>query len=262
MSFLALSVKSELPPDMVSTFTSNPLRTMAPLSDEEFDELDRFLVSDATSDETMMLDTIDGYLTAIVIGPTTVMPSQWLPRVWGPKEDDAPEFETTEQAQRIMELILRHMNGINWSIQHDADTHEPMMNTRIYQGRQYLDGEMWAHGFMEGVELCRKDWDPLLNDLAGRNTFRPIHLLGSEDATAEERLLIRTPDQREKLSEKIRESIAAIDRFWLPYREAMREQPVVAAATRAKPKVGRNDPCPCGSGKKFKRCCGRSASIH
>jgi preprotein translocase subunit SecA len=26
---------------------------------------------------------------------------------------------------------------------------------------------------------------------------------------------------------------------------------------RATPKVGRNDPCPCGSGKKFKKCCGR-----
>ena len=26
---------------------------------------------------------------------------------------------------------------------------------------------------------------------------------------------------------------------------------------RAAPKVGRNDPCPCGSGKKYKQCCGR-----
>ena len=26
---------------------------------------------------------------------------------------------------------------------------------------------------------------------------------------------------------------------------------------RSGPKVGRNDPCPCGSGKKFKICCGR-----
>ncbi|MBU8869835.1 MAG: SEC-C domain-containing protein [Gemmatimonadales bacterium] len=25
---------------------------------------------------------------------------------------------------------------------------------------------------------------------------------------------------------------------------------------REEPKVGRNDPCPCGSGKKYKRCCG------
>ena len=26
-----------------------------------------------------------------------------------------------------------------------------------------------------------------------------------------------------------------------------------------KEKVGRNDPCPCGSGKKYKKCCGRNA---
>jgi SEC-C motif-containing protein len=30
-----------------------------------------------------------------------------------------------------------------------------------------------------------------------------------------------------------------------------------ATEVRAQPKVGRNDPCPCGSGKKFKKCCGR-----
>jgi preprotein translocase subunit SecA len=28
---------------------------------------------------------------------------------------------------------------------------------------------------------------------------------------------------------------------------------------REAPKVGRNEPCPCGSGKKFKACCGRNA---
>jgi preprotein translocase subunit SecA len=34
---------------------------------------------------------------------------------------------------------------------------------------------------------------------------------------------------------------------------AVEHRPVV----RAQPKVGRNDPCPCGSGKKYKKCCGR-----
>ncbi|GHT77848.1 UPF0225 protein [Spirochaetia bacterium] len=28
---------------------------------------------------------------------------------------------------------------------------------------------------------------------------------------------------------------------------------------RSGPKIGRNDPCPCGSGKKYKHCCGRNA---
>ena len=29
--------------------------------------------------------------------------------------------------------------------------------------------------------------------------------------------------------------------------------------SRATPKIGRNDPCPCGSGKKYKNCCGKNA---
>lgn len=244
---------------MVPSFTSNPLRTMAPLSDEELDELDRFLLSDATSDETMMLDTLDGYLTAIAVGPTTIMPSQWLPRVWGPTDEHAPEFETTKQAKRILELILRHMNGIAWSFESDLDSYEPMMNTRMYQGREYLDGEMWSFGFMNGVTLCRKDWEPLLNDIAGCEALQPIRLLGADDVTAEERSLIRTPAQREKLSEKIAASVAAIYRFWLPHRKAVHEHVVASSTKRSQPRVGRNDPCPCGSGKKFKRCCGTSS---
>lgn len=35
------------------------------------------------------------------------------------------------------------------------------------------------------------------------------------------------------------------------------DQPAAAPLRRAEPKVGRNDPCPCGSGKKFKQCCGK-----
>jgi preprotein translocase subunit SecA len=33
---------------------------------------------------------------------------------------------------------------------------------------------------------------------------------------------------------------------------------VVQTIKRKAPKVGRNDPCPCGSGKKYKQCCGRA----
>ncbi len=36
--------------------------------------------------------------------------------------------------------------------------------------------------------------------------------------------------------------------------ELVGEKPIV----REEPKVGRNDPCPCGSGKKYKKCCGKN----
>ena len=43
-----------------------------------------------------------------------------------------------------------------------------------------------------------------------------------------------------------------------PQAAAVPQGPAVAAPSRVQPVVGRNDPCPCGSGKKFKKCCGRN----
>ena len=55
----------------------NPALLTAPLSEEEIDELDDFLMLDAVTDEAMMLDQLDGYLTAIIIGPTTLRMQDW-----------------------------------------------------------------------------------------------------------------------------------------------------------------------------------------
>jgi uncharacterized protein len=228
---------------------------LLPRSQDELDELDRFLMSDQTSDETMVLEILDGYLTALAIGPVTVMPSVWLPRVWGPTEEDAPEFETTEQAQRILGLIFRHMNDVIHSLEDDVESHDIVIGSRKdpVTRCEYPDGEMWAYGFMQGVALCQRDWEPAFNDPAASQALRPIRLLDGQDVTEEERLVIRTVPQRAVLSEQLQDSLAVLYRFWLPYRRAMHEQ---ATVRRAAPKVGRNDPCPCGSGKKFKHRCG------
>lgn len=225
---------------------------LLPLSE---DELDEFLMSDQTSDETMVLETLDGYLTALAIGPVTVMPSVWLPGVWGPAEEDAPEFETTEEAERIIGLIFRHMNDIIYGLDQDIDSHGILIGSRPdpVTRRNYPDGEMWAYGFMKGVALCRGEWEPAFNDPAASEALRPIRLLYGEDLTDEETLLTRTVQQRGVLSEHLYGSLAVLYRFWLPYRRATQGRDTVR---RAAPKVGRNDPCPCGSGKKFKHCCG------
>jgi uncharacterized protein len=51
---------------------------------------------------------------------------------------------------------------------------------------------------------------------------------------------------RREATELIAPCVVLIDRFW----KARRQPP------ERKPKTGRNDPCPCGSGRKYKRCCG------
>ena len=92
------------------------------LSDKEMDELDSFLMSDATTNEVMMLDCLDGFLTAIVSGPAMPEPGVWIPRVWGPTAEDAPTFASDAQAERITDLMMRHLSAIGWSLHQDAGT--------------------------------------------------------------------------------------------------------------------------------------------
>ena len=73
-----------------------------PLSDKEFDELDAFLLSDRTSDDAMTMDTLHGFLTAILIGPETIMPSEWLPKVWG---DDASADDVNKARDELREIM-------------------------------------------------------------------------------------------------------------------------------------------------------------
>ena len=64
-------------------------------------------------------------------------------------------------------------------------------------------------------------------------------------------------EQREKLITGMAAGLINIYRYFAPHRRlAARGAHAGSTYRRTTEKVGRNDPCPCGSGKKFKRCCG------
>ena len=122
---------------------SNNFKKLAqPLSQEEIEELDDFLMSDKTSDETMPTSALDGYLTAVASGPAMLKPSEWMPGIWGPTEDHHPEFETMAQAERITELIMRQYNDVTKSLLECPETLEPIFDDFYFQLRFYIDGEM------------------------------------------------------------------------------------------------------------------------
>lgn len=234
-----------------------PSPAIVPLSDVELNELDRFLASEATSDETLMLDALDGYLTALAIGPADLPQTEWLPGVWGPTPEDAPEFKDAAQATRIAELIVRQHDGIRWALDYDPDAIDPIFDTVSYQdkSKEYLDGEMWSFGFIQGIALARAAWQPLFDDAQAMAALMPIYILGSDDLTPEQQASSNTPAKREALTQQIPASIGTLWRFWHPEHRPQSELAAIPTR-RADPKIGRNDPCPCGSGKKWKKCCG------
>lgn len=233
------------------------------ISDGEIEELAQFLLSEFTSDETMTIDCLDGYLTAIAIGPTTLMPSHWLSGIWGPSAEDEPAFESMKQAQRVFDLVIKLFNHIVSTLEYDAESIAPLFNVNRFDDQhEFLDAESWAQGFMEGISLNRPAWQPLFDDVGGKDWLRPLYLLGADEVSEKDELLVRSPAQREHLSEQIPDRVVSIYHYWLPYRQAVHERHLATAIKRAGPKVGRNDPCPCGSGKKLKKCCGTASILH
>ncbi|TWB56614.1 UPF0149 family protein [Nitrospirillum viridazoti] len=216
--------------------------------DAGLEALDTFLASDEAPPEAMMLSDLDGFLTGIAIGPELIMPSEWMPVVWGGSE---PIFADSTQAQAILGTIMKRYNDI--LVQVEDGLIDPIFWTTA-------DGTLiaadWAEGFVLAIGFRPRAWEPLLKSKRHAHLLLPIlGLCGDEtgqsalglDAGDEEELASQAPDL-------IPACVEEIARFW---RTRNGRQPAsFQAAARTSPKVGRNDPCPCGSGRKFKKCCG------
>ena len=230
-----------------------------PLTEEELDELEHFLLYELDTDEGMTLDILDGFLHAIVIGPVFIHPHEWLPKVWGTERDETPPMPSVEVFNRVLQLIMRHYNGIVSGFALQPPEFLPLWATHTFEEQEFDDAEGWAYGFCEGVKLNQPTWQALLDDSEGERWYRPIGLLGGDAYSADQDDLTTTPAQRHVLAAEIGKNLPYIHAFWLPMREAINER---QRAQRMSNKVGRNEPCPCGSGKKFKKCCGAPSQLH
>lgn len=226
-----------------------------PLDDEELVRLDEFLLNRiddetgdriaAARDDEGILDVseLDGFLTALVSSPSVIVPSRWLPAIWGVRE---PIWESADHFQEIFGLIVRHQNSIAATLLHDPQAFEPIFHEREVEGRFYLIVDEWCHGYMRGVALDADAWSARDADI--KELLRPIQLWGTEDGWQQVDAMSDADQAREQNA--IPQSVRALHKYWLD-RRALQSTPI----RRASPKVGRNDPCPCGSGRKYKHCC-------
>jgi uncharacterized protein len=222
--------------------------TPFPAGPVDLEALDQFLMSDASPEDCMQLSDLDGFLTGIAIGPELVMPSEWLPAIWG---GDEPAFESIEQAQTVIGTIMGRYNEILRALSTDPEAYAPL----FWEGP---DGEViaadWAEGFVDAIRLRPEAWRPLLEDREALVTLMPILALcgDAEGGSPLELDLEEDTDLLAQAPELIPACVAGIDGFW----KERRRRPKAGSGRAKSAKVGRNDPCPCGSGRKYKRCCG------
>jgi|CXWL01.1.fsa_nt_gi uncharacterized protein len=210
--------------------------------------LAEFLNARDAPDERATLSEADGLLTAVAIGPEVIPTSEWMPLVWG----EEPLFDSREQASRMITALLRRYNDIILSLQAELPSYGPVLMQN--EAGKVLASD-WAGGFVAGMGLRAKAWGRLINARRDRELIAPIFILLPEaiDAFGE-----RTPAEIAELQQDAAEHIPlcvwGISNYWRERRAAR------AGMTRTNfsfaVKVGRNQACPCGSGKKFKKCCG------
>lgn len=225
-----------------------------PLTDQELDRLEQLLLDrveeDAVTEESdegvLCVSELDGFLTAIVSGPTTVMPSQWLPAVWGNFE---PRWRNVDDFQDVMSLFVRHMNDIVAHLMEEPEEFEPMYGERVVNGEQVPVVDEWCEGYMRGVALSTDEWETAPPEIV--DLLAPILAFTQDTSWAGHD--IADPEEADGVRDAIAPNVRAIHAYWLERRGAAIAS--VAPFRREQPRVGRNDPCPCGSGKKHKHCC-------
>ena len=221
-------------------------------------QLDRMatLLSRFRGSRAMNLEMLDGFFAALICCPDMVLPSEYLHEIWGGEMADEEAWDSREQLQEFMDLVMQHWNTISRTLQ-AGDVYLPIL-LEDEQGVAHAND--WATGFMRGMSLRQYDWVELVNSEEHGGSLIPIFALANEHHADPEMRPYKEPmdtQQREKLITGMAAGLINIYRYFAPHRRsAAREARAGTTFRRTTQKVGRNDPCPCGSGKKFKRCCG------
>ena len=241
--------------------TESPVQ--AQLADEQLDRLES-LLDDPALAEAMRLDEIQGFLCAALSGPQAISEENWLAELLGSVE--ALESEAGREAAELLRAFAVALEA-------ELAAGEPPV-LLLYPKNDSQDSPSdylpWCQAYLAGVDAAEEDCFEALGEEEAEDDeeirdeitylderiFPLMVLTGEAEAAAREHgeEWPEGEDLEEvnnDCEEDLPQAVTDIYRFWLAKRGTQ-------TIRRDEPKVGRNDPCPCGSGKKFKQCCGAS----
>jgi uncharacterized protein len=204
--------------------------------------IDEDAVTEGLDEGVIDVSELDGFLTAIVSGPVLIVPSRWLPALWG---DFEPIWDSVDEAKKFISLLTQHSNNIAAMLMEDPAAFAPVFEERRVEDRWVTIVDEWCEGYLRAVRLAKNEWQAGGQEIA--DLLAPIRAFTEETDWYAHAL--DDEAEVERLRDSIVPNVRAIHAKWL----AVRSAPQLPA--RRDRRVGRNDPCPCGSGKKYKRCC-------
>ena len=195
--------------------------------------------------DAMQLSELDGFLTGIVVSPEAIPPSEWLPAIWG-GDGGEPAFTSKNDLEEFFRLVLNHYDSIAVGLMDGGEGRQPIFDV---DGDEVL-WETWISGFETAMALRPDSWRAILDsdddEAASAFSFMAALAMIADGATSEELEGAKVDEISAEAPEFIPDCVQTLAAWRLARHDA--------AGPAGRTKVGRNDPCPCGSGKKYKKC--------
>jgi uncharacterized protein len=215
-------------------------------------------------EQAMGLEEMDGFFSALHCAPSMPPMGQVIEIVLGGNAEgraeraDAPTL--VEDIAETMSLAVRHWNAIGAGLARgvevsDDDVHVPLL---FEDEAGQVAGNDWARGFWRATLFDIGPWRTMMADAQGGQAMGAIAALAFEhDPDPSRRVMKIEPEQRDEFVMALSAGLHIAYRFFAPARRDLaREVRAANTIVHDEPKIGRNEPCPCGSGLKYKRCHG------
>lgn len=238
------------------------------LDEENARRLEQLLKRYSAQPEIQGYPEAAGFLFAITNGPIPMQPVAWMPYLLG---EQPPEVDRPDDADALMDRILSLQD---WTAR-DAQGEEPpgfppgMELSNNPEDNIAPDAALsrWSRGFMHGMGVVAREWENRLPHDEQHELYHALMVMTAferkeiiEELHAD--FLKEGEDEEVSFAEYLEELLEALPEAMdcyaflgnhLRHLQAREEE---SRERRNKNKPGRNDPCPCGSGHKYKKCCG------
>ena len=214
-----------------------------------FDEAARSRLMELLDDKseahnTMRCDEVQGFMMALLSGPDALNPTNWLPEILG-EESLFDAKERTEIERLVMAMAADMRMKLNEKILPDLWFYEDEAGNP--------DFYTWCNAYLYALDIVPTDWFEAVEQEEFEDLFYPIMALGGIYDDEENGEVILHLNEKELTQLESDLPHVLLDIYW--YWQAIINKP--QTVRREGEKVGRNDPCLCGSGKKYKACCGK-----
>ncbi|MBD8617963.1 UPF0149 family protein [Sphingomonas sp. CFBP 13728] len=207
-------------------------------------------LADLPLDEPMLLTELDGFLTGIVVGPDRIPPSEWLQGIWGIDDGETAPFEDPADVQWFVDAVTARCT----EIVRDLGRGKPQPIFDVDERNGEVLWELWVDGFSEAMALRPDSW-AMLAAGADHDAADALARLSSLIAIAHDESPLDSIEINVVNDRALADLNDSIVRLYAARLRAGEPGSMTALPPTAT-KIGRNDPCRCGSGVKSKRCCG------